>query len=66
MTKRKITKYRPQRLGKMLHRTKHKHGKKNRAGDIHSWKGMFVRQAYKMEMCMEEENADTNDDDEGT
>jgi len=50
----------------MLHRTKHKHGKKNRAGDIHSWKGMFVRQAYKMEMCMEEENADTNDDDEGT
>jgi len=27
---------------------------------------MFVRQAHKMEMCMEEENEDTNDDDEGT
>jgi hypothetical protein len=41
--------------------------KKNRVGDIHSWKGMFVRQAYKMETCMqEEENEDTNDDDEGT
>jgi len=27
---------------------------------------MFARQAYKMEMCMAEENEDTNDDDEGT
>jgi len=25
---------------------------------------VFVRQAYKMEVCVEEENEDTNDDDE--
>jgi hypothetical protein len=27
---------------------------------------MFVRQAYYMEMCVEEEKEDTNDKDEGT
>jgi hypothetical protein len=27
---------------------------------------MYVRQTYKMEMCMEEENEDTSDDDERT
>ena len=53
----------------MLHRTKDKHHKKSKQEnqkDRHSWKGMFVRQAYKMEMFMEEENEDINNDDERT